>query len=506
MFHFPVNVDIEKWKDFLYSRLLDDNRAADSDEQSIAAVYGSATGPREANETVRIRCHVEYSKSLRNTSGRSGFVSTLSRWCWNGARMTCIGAVVSVAVWFWQVTVPASLLLWAYYERFCIKPVKLYHQRTARNISLINRCPTLKDQYSFRPTPYTVMVPGISGHLQTLLHEVIRILPPMEYDREFVRTDDGGVVAVDHVIGEFENDAPVMMLIHGVVGGSHTSYIRWYVDLLRKNGIRSVVLNARGCSYSEMAVPLSVSIHFTEDIRRVVNHVRQVYPDSLLFATAYSLGSNLLTKYLGEEGADTPLSGAIAVANPFDFFKIHDHLLKPFNKHVYNYILTRSLQTFLTKHRNAFASQDGVDVDAVMQATTLQQYDKCVTFGLFGFDSPEHYYQTASGKFYLDGIKVPFLTLQTLDDPIVPREAIPYADFAKNPNLLMATTECGGHIAWLEGWNPSGNNWADRVCVEFVSSILEEQKLKRRSDGPVDIPSELKSSSSNHSYSLRQLR
>lgn len=46
----------------------------------------------------------------------------------------------------------------------------------------------------------------------------------------------------------------------------------------------------------------------------------------------------------------------------------------------------------------------------------------------------------------------------------------------KNPNLILATTEYGGHLGWLEGWTPKKDSWSDHVCVEFVSSVMEHCK------------------------------
>lgn len=45
------------------------------------------------------------------------------------------------------------------------------------------------------------------------------------------------------------------------------------------------------------------------------------YPDAPIFAIGYSLGANLLVKYLGEEGRNgyRPLAGAVSVSNPWNF-------------------------------------------------------------------------------------------------------------------------------------------------------------------------------------------
>ena len=45
------------------------------------------------------------------------------------------------------------------------------------------------------------------------------------------------------------------------------------------------------------------------------------YPEAPIFAIGYSLGANLLVKYLGEEGRNgyRPLAGAVSVSNPWNF-------------------------------------------------------------------------------------------------------------------------------------------------------------------------------------------
>lgn len=50
----------------------------------------------------------------------------------------------------------------------------------------------------------------------------------------------------------------------------------------------------------------------------MVAHVRAKYPTQLLFAAGWSLGANILTRYLGEEGDRTPISAAASLCNPFN--------------------------------------------------------------------------------------------------------------------------------------------------------------------------------------------
>ena len=50
--------------------------------------------------------------------------------------------------------------------------------------------------------------------------------------------------------------------------------------------------------------------------------VKQCYPQSELLAAGWSLGANILVRYLGEEGAESPISAAVSMCNPFDLVSL----------------------------------------------------------------------------------------------------------------------------------------------------------------------------------------
>ena len=56
--------------------------------------------------------------------------------------------------------------------------------------------------------------------------------------------------------------------------------------------------------------------------RQVVGMVKQRYPQSELLAAGWSLGANILVRYLGEEGAASPISAAVSMCNPFDLVSL----------------------------------------------------------------------------------------------------------------------------------------------------------------------------------------
>lgn len=51
----------------------------------------------------------------------------------------------------------------------------------------------------------------------------------------------------------------------------------------------------------------------------------------------------------------------------------------------------------------------------------------------------------------LHDIKVPVFALSSLDDPVITKHNIPYNEFPRNPNLILAVTRTGGHIGWYTG-------------------------------------------------------
>ena len=63
------------------------------------------------------------------------------------------------------------------------------------------------------------------------------------------------------------------------------------------------------------------SASYTDDISEVVKHIKQKYPKSPLFGIGYSLGSNIMTKYVGEEGNTTVFQAIVGISTPFNLIK-----------------------------------------------------------------------------------------------------------------------------------------------------------------------------------------
>lgn len=85
-------------------------------------------------------------------------------------------------------------------------------------------------------------------------------------------------VSVD-IVQILPDDAPVLILLPGLTGGSHDSYVRHMVGAASMNGMRAVVFNSRGTSDAAVTSPQFYSASYTGDMRSASTlTVPSVYP------------------------------------------------------------------------------------------------------------------------------------------------------------------------------------------------------------------------------------
>ena len=89
----------------------------------------------------------------------------------------------------------------------------------------------------------------------------------------------------------------------------------------------------------------------------------------------------------------------------------------------------------------------------------------------FGYDDMDEYHKENSCIHYLKDIKVPFFQLNTRDDPIIHHSVLERFDVASNPNLLLGTTKCGGHIGYLTSDLGGIRQWFTDPVFEYFNAI-----------------------------------
>jgi predicted alpha/beta-fold hydrolase len=335
---------------------------------------------------------------------------------------------------------------------------------------LLAACPTLA---SYTPP---LLLP-ISGHASTLFSVFFRASPGLTYLREVVALPDGGEVALDFRRPIARGDR-VVLLLHGLTGGSHERYLQWQIRALEaaSPAPACVVLNARGCGGSRLATPLTFSAAWTADVREAVRLLRaRAGAGGSVSAVGWSLGAGILTKFVCEEGAAgrRDLCAAVACAPSLDFFKSCARLEGPLARVVYNAPMARALHRYLRPHVALLQKVEGFNEAAALGAPTLRGVDAAAICPLHGFPSVEAYYAAASTARELKHVGVPLLVLAARDDPICDIGGLDEGAPTASGHVSAVVTAEGGHVAWpMGGWLPSReHSWENAAVVEWLRHV-----------------------------------
>ncbi|KAJ2745983.1 hypothetical protein GGI20_001747 [Coemansia sp. BCRC 34301] len=299
----------------------------------------------------------------------------------------------------------------------------------------------------------------------------------VEYERELITTSDGGTIGLDWSppFSQMPDDKrPIVLLSPGLSGGSQEIYVQATVKRLTSEpyNLRTVVVNFRGCAGVKVTTPVLYNGGLTSDYGFAVDHVHSRFPDSKLVGIGYSLGANLVTKYVGEQGALCPLHAAVSVCNPYDLATSSDALEVPTfrNRYIYTPAMLLGLMKLYRRHRKIIESGPvELDVKAIKQIASIRQFDNLITAKLFGYEDGTDYYRQNSCAQFMPNISIPFLAISAMDDPVCPEAIIPRETFRANPHLLLALTQHGGHLGYHEDLSSS---WFVRPIAEFCAAMF----------------------------------
>ena len=281
-------------------------------------------------------------------------------------------------------------------------------------------------------------------HAQTLWPSLFRRRPDIPLKRERLELTDGDFLDLDWAE---ENNGPLVLILHGLEGNSHSHYARPLIQHLSTQGLHPVLMYFRGCSGEANRLPRAYHSGETGDLAQVMQHLMSRYPQKQIFAIGFSLGGNVLLKWLGETGRDNPLNAAAAVSVPFDLANAANKLNHGFAR-LYQHHLLNKLQESL-RHKIALVDMP-MDVQGALQCKSIRSYDDLVTAPLHQFRDAEDYYRQSSSRYYLKTITKPTLIIHAEDDPFMTRMAIP-----KPSELSAAVTlelsRHGGHVGFIGG-------------------------------------------------------
>jgi uncharacterized protein len=296
----------------------------------------------------------------------------------------------------------------------------------------------------------------------------------VSWRRERIVTRDGDFVDLDWAEAA-PATAPLLLILHGLEGSSRSHYVVGLAREALARGWRVVTLNFRSCSGELNRRPQFYHSGHTDDLDEVVRLLLERERGMRLGAVGISLGGNVLLKWLGEREAEAPaaLAGAVAISVPFDLECCARALERGVPRWVYAPNFLRTMRDKVRRKADRDPDLSGVvNLPGALRARTFAEYDRAVTAPLNGFADELDYWQRASSGPYLLRIRRPTLLVNALDDPIVPRRALP--DPARLPPTVRAEfPPRGGHAGFIEGrWPWRVRSWAEARAIAFLAPLL----------------------------------
>jgi hypothetical protein len=328
-------------------------------------------------------------------------------------------------------------------------------------------------------------------HVQTILPVLTKVESPA-LSRQRLELSDGDFIDLDW-LGDPSNASSIIVILHGLEGSSDSHYVRRLLRDCHRLGLCAVVHHHRGCSGEANRLARSYHSGDTQDISDTLAYLQQHFPQAKLNAVGYSLGGNVLAKYLGELQGNSAIDRAVVVSAPLQLSACAKRLEKGFST-LYQWHLIKQLRqkaidklnnrTILNKTNvnQTRANQTSVNQVAIIlkQVSTLKtfhQFDHQVTAPLHGFEGVDDYYAKSSGLGYLSKINRPTLVIHAADDPFMNADVIPSTS-QSSADVTYELHQHGGHVGFIDGGTPfKPRFYLEQRIIHFLTINNEEIEL-----------------------------
>lgn len=296
-------------------------------------------------------------------------------------------------------------------------------------------------------------------HLQTIWPLLVKP-KAVPLNRQRLELADGDFVDLDWLEGDLHSPS-IVVILHGLEGNADSHYVRRMLRALYAHKQPAVVVHQRSCSGELNRLPRSYHSGETDDLSQVLDQIKQQHPHKQLHAVGYSLGGNVLCKYLGETGETSLIDAGVSISPPLDLAACAKRMERGFSR-VYQHYLLKKLRR---KTQQKLASNQAKDLpltrDDCQQLRTFYQFDDKVTAPMHGFESAQDYYLKSSGKPFLQHARKPLLVIHSADDPFMTQAVVPEPRKLA-PSVTFELSPFGGHVGFILG----GPLWRPRFYIE----------------------------------------
>lgn len=315
------------------------------------------------------------------------------------------------------------------------------------------------------PSNYKPPFPFRNGHFSTIYAGMFRKVNGLTQKRERLELSDGDFLDLDWS----ESKSPtnkVVILIHGLEGNAQRHYIIGSAKKINQNTIDACAINLRGCSGEQNRLYRTYHSGATKDLEEVIQHILATKSYTNIYLMGYSLGGNLVLKYLGErDKIPIEVKAAVGVSVPCSLKSACDELLKSKNT-LYSQRFKKHLLAKLNEKRLLFPKT--ISEADIKSINTLKDFDDVYTSQAHGFKDALDYYEKCNCLQFLPNISIPSLILNAKNDSFLGEACYPFSQALENPNLYLEVPDFGGHVGF---WGRKNISYAEKRGVEFLNTI-----------------------------------
>jgi len=293
---------------------------------------------------------------------------------------------------------------------------------------------------------------------------MLRKVPKPVQTRERVELEDGDFIDLDWTLSRAGNTKKLVVVLHGLEGNSQRPYVRGMVNRFTKQNWDAVAVNLRGCSGEMNRLYRSYNAGASEDLREIIHHLLKSKNYHTISLVGFSLGGNLLLKYLGEE-KHTPaeVKAAVAISTPCDLYRSLKRLEEP-----QNFIYSQRFVSKLKKqlHLRGAKFPEHLSPEDISRCKSLYAIDDLYTGRAHGFKNAREYYEKSSALNFIPNISIPTLLINAKNDAFLSPNSSPGDMALNNPQFYLETPEYGGHVGFIQKKN---STYAEDRALEFLS-------------------------------------
>lgn len=340
-----------------------------------------------------------------------------------------------------------------------------------------------------------------SGHAQTLAGHMQGRIPGKAPYRPGLRTEKF-ILPCDDASGDrllfyverchLKANVPAVILVHGLEGDAHSSYILILARKLLAAGFHVIRFNMRTCGDGLHIARNAYNAGLTLDLQTILRFAIK-HLSSRVAVVGFSLGANVVLKYFGEDQSERnrqreflrtpPVKGPIldrlaetfvAVSPPLDL-RSSCHKIDSSNMRIYRLSFIKEMKRSILEKNYTLPFDPEKELPEIR---TIFDIDHSFTAPMAGFRTALEYYACASAQRYVTSIKLPGLVLHAQDDPMITMDGWQKVDWKEVPHIQAVLTREGGHLGWYARKHPlfRDRRWMDYLVLNYLLEWRDRQR------------------------------